>query len=833
MAGEERLKRVVKQLKDDPHSDHLFHVLKEAGIFDEDGVRPIDTITPQELQSQIKALVCSIFDDWEDLRKYVHQHGLKLEKRWSGKNSDKRKKILLNAFGPEISNNHRPDLDALKEMQYDFHIEKTSMLPKRKEVPSKTLMPSFGDQQLIASEDAMMLPQINLEDLVKRETLLLLMDARSQAAPSRFVLEDRETMKIGKQLKSLKDEQLSGVLISLIGQETRSTYGTMLPFQALSSGSQTLIMPGDALLVLKSQARLLGFLINCCRTILHDQILEETMSPPIPMNIKPMIDDEEPEDLALRLLFAPYRLPKASDFARIQTLVSAKCAELQDHLWALHEDPGYVYEVLQECSDCQYESLAWTGSGINPLLSQQGHWNEVITQVLRFAYIHSTSWVSLRDDLQQLEILSQYHSDQIKSGQDMPKEYEDLLGSIQYRFADKEANFSKALLSIIAAARAFRHSFSFQRSNTKGAQWRLTTVFDKRDHLWWLLSNLSNPDSVKFWILPDLINEVERLTSTDPNERERLSPQLARWYSELSVVTELACHLCRLPGGSGFLSSAATRIAATKSQERSRPIMAVRQLLSQDMGVADYGANMTRFPYPAEKKRNTATSLQMRAAEQNLDLFWQKIDSHFLKHTGRTLHEQAPLHSIIEPRQLRRTPVWKEPEFRRPRPQRKADEDPLQALAMLELRTERTMNGTSQPIAREKLKARALTVGEMPPEISKATEPPTQEAAIPRVKLNKRGLQAFATLFYIQHGESLARELRWTEFLFAMTAAGFSNQKLYGSAWLFERNEGNPRKSIIFHEPHKDPKIPRNICRRMAGRLERAFGWTRNVFVET
>ena len=70
------------------------------------------------------------------------------------------------------------------------------------------------------------------------------------------------------------------------------------------------------------------------------------------------------------------------------------------------------------------------------------------------------------------------------------------------------------------------------------------------------------------------------------------------------------------------------------------------------------------------------------------------------------------------------------------------------------------------------------------------------------------------------------------DFVYAMTSTGiFSAEKLYGSAWQFQRLDGEGQSSIMFHEPHPLAKIPFTIARRMGRRLGRAFGWDGATFV--
>ena len=73
-----------------------------------------------------------------------------------------------------------------------------------------------------------------------------------------------------------------------------------------------------------------------------------------------MSDDNksiEHQSLTSLALEAPYRVPDQYDFARLHISISAKCVEVEDHLWMLREDPAYFAETLTEESEHSDEDL--------------------------------------------------------------------------------------------------------------------------------------------------------------------------------------------------------------------------------------------------------------------------------------------------------------------------------------------------------------------------------------------------------------------------------------------------------------------------------------------
>jgi hypothetical protein len=97
--------------------------------------------------------------------------------------------------------------------------------------------------------------------------------------------------------------------------------------------------------------------------------------------------------------------------------------------------------------------------------------------------------------------------------------------------------------------------------------------------------------------------------------------------------------------------------------------------------------------------------------------------------------------------------------------------------------------------------------------------------------LSKRAFKVFSILFHTPSQSDQPGEIPWSDFLNAMASTGFSPQKLYGSVWQFTPTELDVERSIQFHEPHPQSKIPYRVARRFGRRLQRAYGWHGGMFV--
>lgn len=215
----------------------------------------------------------------------------------------------------------------------------------------------------------------------------------------------------------------------------------------------------------------------------------------------------------------------------------------------------------------------------------------------------------------------------------------------------------------------------------------------------------------------------------------------------------------------------------------------------------------------------------MRHAEQNLDKFWSTTDSLLLKTFGG-LNKTA--FASLAKRELQRTGPWVEPPAKS-----KAAVDvavlhkPMSDLALDSGRSKPT---PSPPVPKTKVKTRGVA---RPPDTAAAT-PSEQDGEgakkgepAPQIGVDARALKTFRNLFFNPNVSATPGEIPWKDFRHAMATAGFEPHKLYGSAWQFQ----SPVSTMIFHEPHPNPKIPIWEARRMGRRLSRAYGWDISTFV--
>jgi hypothetical protein len=143
----------------------------------------------------------------------------------------------------------------------------------------------------------------------------------------------------------------------------------------------------------------LGFLVKCAADILRDIPEELLFESPIqeePPVAEIIADDKSGHATFSNLLmFAPYRGWQSLNFEKLHGYISATCGMYQEHVWALHEDPAYFADTLQEYEDhIPYE---WA-NGVHHLSQRSGekiYRNVIVAQIIDESFCMLAGWQEL------------------------------------------------------------------------------------------------------------------------------------------------------------------------------------------------------------------------------------------------------------------------------------------------------------------------------------------------------------------------------------------------------------------------------------------------------
>jgi hypothetical protein len=311
--------------------------------------------SPKEVRRDARRLATKLFEDRTTLQKITECHEETIRTRWSKKSNPQKKRLQLEAW-PNMSNRHRPDVEAWRQR-------------------SKT-------------KEAYLWPYINLEDLMKPKTMLLLLHFRGRHHPREFVHSDVEQAALGETSGTTMPAFLNEYTMYFHRGEAADTYGELVSWDDDEDAFENMtnevgMHPGHGLQALEIQQRIWSFLVIWSKSLLQD-VTSPTESDILP-NPGPPPALAGITSLQAIALEAPYRIPAHLDITRLEALASAERNAREDHLWALREDPGYFADAMEEASEHRQEMLLDTRGHEHPTLKEPGRplfWNRVLGNVL-------------------------------------------------------------------------------------------------------------------------------------------------------------------------------------------------------------------------------------------------------------------------------------------------------------------------------------------------------------------------------------------------------------------------------------------------------------------
>jgi plasmid maintenance system killer protein len=783
-------------------------------------------ISPGQVKKQAIKRSIQIFKDWELLKAILDRHEATIHKRWTKKTKNQRVKILL-AGWPNMSVSHRPHNEAFREEN-----------EHQREASTKF-------------REAYLWPYINLEDLSKPKTLPLFLQTRGRNTPDAFAIADQDAAHLGYVTKAIVPVFLNEYTMMFTNRKTPEKYGELLSwddnddaFHWLMSGKG--MHPGQGLLILEIQERILRFLVDCCKCIMHD--VPDLTSDKYPVQPPVVLTRETAngyDTLALMAAEAPYRLPASMDLERLESLIAAKKSATEDRIWALREDPGYFADAVLEYREHRQELLKDTRGQKHPLFTtgqEDIFWARVINNVVGKAHMQLENWSELESQVKGLRTLQDKYRDKISIEKDLPDEYLNALLKFQHYLKQSAKGVSGDLKHCAASSPPLLQFF--ERMPPQDPTSPMIQIRGKQDvapdktrsQLIWLLETLWDDGNSLFLIrLTNAVDELNRFIQSDPKAKAFISSYVADAISDISVISEATRQLeIYQPWAQTFEDLMVKRKGAIQSEfaESTKGWGLVLKATGgpDQKKIVQLGQPEDRkFYYPVEKRRTKENVEAMRSAERNLDAFWSIVDKSMRTRFGNKLQGTALWQLLSRSNTLQRTPEWVDKDKQATAQITK----PLSDIYFdLEQRTERTVDRSSRSAKApaEKKKTRGVPG-------ASATATAAAQAADEHLdkhityQLDPRALKVFRTLFYTPDINATPGEVAWTDFLHAMVSAGFSAQKLGGSAWQFKPLKLDVERPIQFHDPHPSGKLAYKLARLIGRRLNHAYGWAGNMFV--
>ncbi|KAJ2984130.1 hypothetical protein NQ176_g179 [Zarea fungicola] len=574
------------------------------------------TKSEDEVREIATSRVSSLMKSYDELNSILMRHEATVQRRWIKKKKKQRLETVTKAWGTSLPVTHRPDYAALK-----------------KETQGQ-------------------------RDQVKTRPLLLLLNSRGRHHPSKFAGADWDAMSFGRVANALRPVFLNGFVMVIHPSEEAGEYGRLLSwddhpdaFEWMQTSAQSL--PGEALLILEGQEKLLQFLLNVCRDILHD-IPADSLIGSFAVQPDPSLESDKSSEgfqrLAVMALEAPYRLPNKIDIDRVEALLRAKRSAAEDHVWSLREDPGYFEQHLRELKEHKAEMIKDRLGNLHPKLTgvkKSIFWTRLVSGCTFAAGFELEVFAQLHQRAERLQTVLAECERELLPEKPLPDHLLHLLLEFQYFLKRAAAGPMRVLKDSVPASPPWRNQFVREvppdattsimnlRSNPS------TKLSKVEGEVRYLLNTMWEDGQNLFLLgLPHVLDELERLIETEPAAKQLFTEHVLQTIGSLSIISQCLKQLDLFqPWSRTFETKIAEENRDGEMQkamdEAYKPWADIQQRFSEKGGpvwapmlrsAALFDPTDGKFSYPAGKRRTKQNTEALVAAEKNLDSFWEFYD---------------------------------------------------------------------------------------------------------------------------------------------------------------------------------------------------------------
>ncbi|KAI4618674.1 hypothetical protein J4E80_005276 [Alternaria sp. BMP 0032] len=780
-------------------------------------------------QSHASALAENICADYKLLNDTVIRHEPLIRKRWSKKSVAQRSEILRSAC-PTIAMEHQPDF----AWRHQNMLFEEGAGPKPKE-----------------HTDVMLWPFINLEDLTKPKSLLIYLNSRARNLPWTFVTGEVDFSQYGVLCSNCKPREMFAT-VRFMPDIDPTVYGQVRKVHSCCGQVDGEMIHCDliqGLQMLKMQQRIMSFLVLCCRCILHDMTEEQMLSGPVleepPFSEILLQVDGSHANFSDTIAIAPYIKRGNLELARLRGYVNAIYSEAKNHVLSLREDPSYLADTITDVAEHSCELIPDARGRIDQsvdtpkflvgvarhIVSQSNQslimWFEVSARLDQLC-LHAHNGAATHDQLQNvlnlealLERARSYLLREVTSAgmasPTMRQYYERIVSG------PDDCPYTQI---------AVGEGYSLR---TEGEAWMLSVfhrllAFSQNDSRKNINGFAEMPGGEEIKVDIDLHATMDRLDTLSRKHRTQLSSLI----SQLSIIEE-CLHEIKLWKRSSeiWMLLGTSRMKATESNKGSFSTNWAHHIHAYDVLVYLVKPSRGNLRYPIDKPRTAQNVKTMRDLESNLDKFWNGIDSFYKLKTG-VAQDEVLRRCLLEGGEMRRTAPWTGPDV----PTECFKSIEYKAISNYDHDVALQITGTfDKPVTRGSAKRKKRH--HAPLDIEPAIQVhdighPSPEKKPQRIYcVDKRAHKVFKTLFHVPLSDlgETPKAIKWDDFKRAMIRAGFSAEKLQGSAWQFTPSVSTDvARGIQFHEPHPDSSIPYIMARRFGRRLQRVYGWHGGVF---
>ncbi|KAH0363530.1 hypothetical protein KCU65_g7338, partial [Aureobasidium melanogenum] len=617
---------------------------------------PLDKVT-----QTLRDLADGLFSDWHGLNNITKHYDELIRKRWRNKTRDQKKSVLLEAWGHEMSEGHRPDL---------------------------TKYIDASDNESSHSLDAYKWPSINLEDLLRPGVLPTFIHSRGSHHPYVFCHADLSACALGISAGKIRMNDVKGCIMLVADSHSPEDYVKVVPeINTIKSAFKDLVGSwfsiGEALLILEIQQQIWRFLLACVKIIVHDLVVgsdHDSTSGPQSLFSSSHTNDPAVVTLASSTIDAPYQIPAQLDLSRLSSLVSAKRSAVADHIWLLREDPSYFADCVNGWKEHQPEMLLDSQGKKHPIHKAgltKAFWNRVLRKMITDSYLSLSLWDYTYREVCEFDKLSQKHPDPSPS-RPLPDELAIAIKKIRHLLELSAANSIALLKSHVPPSPpmlSYWHREGTSTSDHHSSKFRMipnprTDHDPVLDRLFWVYTTLWDDKQCALVGLHTLVGELDRLTYAETRAEELQSGLVVDNIGDLGVISECLHQLSLYLPWSRTIEQELARNRQqvveqlyTKSVEWDN----FRKMSWQGVDLAELGSpGDGRFSYPISNRRTKPNASALYKAEFHLDAFWSEVDKH-LASQSVTLPDKMMRLLLSGNRSLQRTSEWEEPELDKPK----------------------------------------------------------------------------------------------------------------------------------------------------------------------
>ncbi|CAD6445774.1 097abc67-9730-4319-8d27-0b8dd73a7e21-CDS [Sclerotinia trifoliorum] len=434
------------------------------------------------------------------------------EERWIKKSRKKQRELLLKAW-PNMSANHRPDLEAYRE-----------------ECTERMLT------GLSKFQEAYKWSYINQQDLSSR-SLIIFIKSRAQHPPSAFARADVNATHLGTVTHFIPEPAFLPFHTLFLDGDKIETHGRLVSWEEDDAAADLMFTerqfsPGDGLKAFELQEKIYPFLIKCCELILHDfvtsgALLDGNISTgitPEPLatpDLAPPAVTEILPSLATISAEAPYRLPANINFERRRDIFAARLSAAEDYL-----------EHRNDALLDTYGKPHPTGPHTHDF------WERVVRNVIGDGYTNYETWFLLYRQSALLCTLKEKYKNEISYDKQLPKEY--IIALLKFKEHLKISSEAPIhYLQNIQSSPPFRHHFTRAPQAPGTIDMHIMPKNEDSPFFhkpWGLLLILWDREQRDLFRLSNVIDAFEQLMQ-DPEESKNISSYIADRFSDLAILS--------------------------------------------------------------------------------------------------------------------------------------------------------------------------------------------------------------------------------------------------------------------------------------------------------